>query len=348
MRRLPVFFVLDVSESMIGDNLKNMEEGMQRIMQTLRTDPYALETVHMSVIAFAGMARTLVPLLEVASFYPPRLPVGSGTALGAALRHLMQELDRQVITSTPDRKGDWKPIVYLLTDGKPTDQVDEAIRTWHDRYARRVQLVAIAIGRYADLSVLKRLTDSVLVFEQSNSGDFAKFIQWMSASVLSQSRAVGQEGGITLAKTDNALLTLVKDITSSDGVPDQDCIVLVGRCQRTRHPYLMKYERVSPNFEIEGLTLSTPHFAVAGCYPVSEDYFEWSAPEPEGLVVSTEVLMGVPGCPNCGAASAFGRCHCGGLMCLNGDGEAVCPWCGQGVLFLPGGGENFDVQRGRG
>ncbi len=44
MRRLPVFFVLDCSESMIGENLKKMTDGLQMIVGDLRKDPHALET----------------------------------------------------------------------------------------------------------------------------------------------------------------------------------------------------------------------------------------------------------------------------------------------------------------
>ncbi len=44
MRRLPVFFVLDCSESMIGENLKKMTDGLQMIIGDLRKDPHALET----------------------------------------------------------------------------------------------------------------------------------------------------------------------------------------------------------------------------------------------------------------------------------------------------------------
>ena len=72
MRRLPVFFVLDCSESMVGENLKKMEEGLSAIVKTLRTDPHALETVYISVIAFAGIAKTVAPLVEIVSFYPPK------------------------------------------------------------------------------------------------------------------------------------------------------------------------------------------------------------------------------------------------------------------------------------
>jgi len=74
MRRLPVFLVIDVSESMAGDNLRSLQEGMDRLVKTLRTDPYALETTYLSVIAFAGRAKTLSPLVELYAFYPPRLP----------------------------------------------------------------------------------------------------------------------------------------------------------------------------------------------------------------------------------------------------------------------------------
>ena len=85
MRRLPVFFVLDCSESMVGENLKKMEDGLQSIIKILRSDPHSLESVYISIIAFAGIAKTIVPLVEVVSFYPPKLPLGGGTSLGAAL-----------------------------------------------------------------------------------------------------------------------------------------------------------------------------------------------------------------------------------------------------------------------
>lgn len=68
MRRLPIFFVLDCSESMIGENLKKMNDGLTTIISDLRRDPHALETAYISIIAFAGVAKTIVPLTEVVSF----------------------------------------------------------------------------------------------------------------------------------------------------------------------------------------------------------------------------------------------------------------------------------------
>ncbi|MGH8553007.1 MAG: VWA domain-containing protein, partial [Methylococcales bacterium] len=141
MRRLPVFLLLDVSDSMVGEPHHHLQQGLERLAKSLRQDPHALETVYLSVIAFAGRAKTLAPLIDLPTFYSPRLPIGSGTSLGLALTHLMAEIDRQVVPTTVTRRGDWKPIVYLLTDGKPTDHYQAAIRRWQRDYANRATLI---------------------------------------------------------------------------------------------------------------------------------------------------------------------------------------------------------------
>jgi len=76
MRRLPVFFVLDCSESMAGENLRKMEERIGMIVRNLRQDPHALKTAYLSVIAFAGIARTIAPLVEVFFILPPKASHG--------------------------------------------------------------------------------------------------------------------------------------------------------------------------------------------------------------------------------------------------------------------------------
>lgn len=353
MRRLPVFFVLDCSESMAGDNLKKMEDGIGMIVRDLRQDPHALETAYLSVIAFAGIARTIAPLIEAFSFYPPKLPIGSGTSLGAALTELMKQIDTQVVKTTSDQKGDWKPIIYLFTDGKPTDKVDSALNEWRTKYASKANLIAIAMGKYADVATLQKLTETVLMFEDQNEGDFKKFISWLSASVSSQSKSVneGQGDNINLSRIDKNVISLLKHGDTPPPPPsDKDCVVLNGRCQKNSKPYIMKYDRLQNIIPIQEGMRDFNHFELTGCYPVTEEYFEWSSPEVANLKISTDELIGAPGCPYCGNISAFAMCGCGKLMCINGPGVVTCPWCKSQVNFSPGGDENggFDVQRGRG
>ncbi|MBK8577834.1 MAG: VWA domain-containing protein [Candidatus Accumulibacter sp.] len=349
MRRLPVFFVLDCSESMVGENLKKMEDGLAAIVKTLRTDPHALETVHLSVIAFAGVARTIVPLVELVSFYPPKLPLGGGTNLAAALDTLMNEIDKSVIRTNAERKGDWQPIVYLFTDGRPTDKPDQAIGRWLSRYSRKATLIAVGLGRSADLAVLRRLTENVIIFEDSREGDFTKFIDWVTASLVAQSKSVGEGAnaqGIPIL--DESVMRIIKEPPSQ--IVDEACVTLVGRCRKTRCAYIIKYEKAVQDVATRDFKVQVSHFDIAGCYPLEEAYFAWTEPGAVDLQVNTSELVGSPGCPHCGAVTAFAVCGCGRLMCINGPGEVVCPWCEKEVSFSPvqAGDDGFAVGRGRG
>ena len=52
MRRLPIYFLIDVSESMVGDPISEVQDGIATIIQELKTDPRALETVWISIVVY--------------------------------------------------------------------------------------------------------------------------------------------------------------------------------------------------------------------------------------------------------------------------------------------------------
>lgn len=356
MRRLPVFLLLDVSDSMAGDSHHHLQQGLERLAKSLRQDPHALETVYLSVIAFAGQARTLAPLIDLPTFYTPRLPIGSGTSLGLALNHLMAEIDRQVVATTSIRRGDWKPIVYLLTDGKPTDNYQPAIQRWQQDYANRATLIAVGLGPYADTTILSRFANEVLRYNGEDEADFTRFMQWVTLSVRSQSLAVENKectgtGLVSLQKSAGVL-----EVAGDKPVADQDCVVLRGRCQQRKSLYLLKYDRM-PDLAEMGIDLSSigagrKLYHVTGCYPVDEDYFQWcgeSGQEPEPSI-DASALVGGAGCPYCGNRFVFGLCACGRLFCVDGAGPAQCPWCNKSIQMnvSRSGGDDFSVARSRG
>jgi uncharacterized protein YegL len=357
MRRLPIFFLVDVSESMAGDNLYKLEEGIGAVTSTLRKDPYALETAFLSVIAFAGKAKTVIQLTELFAFYPPELPIGGGTALGAALLHLMDEIDRTVIKTTPDRKGDWRPIVFLLTDGHPTDDVSEAVSRWTASYRDRVNMVAVSIGGGADHGLLKRLTDDVIVFNDGAPDAFARFIKWISMSIQSQSRSVsaGKESKVSLLKAEPGLLMPVETaqgLTPFGGVDDRYA-VFVGKCSKKHLPYVVKYERhmgrVETTDSVLARMLETRRYVLDAAYPLRSSYFDLSDGTETGQSVSSEDLIGQPSCPHCNAPFAMAVCACGRVNCIDGDGPHVCPWCEQRCHYgAAEKGQSFDIGRGRG
>ncbi len=192
-RRLPVYLLLDVSGSMAGDPIEAVRNGVKALVSELRSDPQALETAYLSVITFNSSARQVCPLTELMMFREPVLNAGGPTALGAALRLLTDCINSEVRRSTETQKGDWKPLVFILTDGIPTDEWHEAAAMLKN--AKPANIIACAAGSCADTSVLKEITDNVLLMNNLSSGELARFFAWVSSSVKLSSKSLESRQG---------------------------------------------------------------------------------------------------------------------------------------------------------
>ncbi len=188
MRRLPVYLVLDTSGSMSGEPIEAVKNGVQVLISTLRQDPYALETAYLSLITFDTDARQLVPLTDLSSFQMPELKAAGGTSLGAALQTVADSINREVAKSSIDVKGDWKPLVFLMTDGIPTDQWQNGLNAFQN--SKIGITVACAAGNGADVNLLKQITNTVVSLDTADAATIKAFFKWVSASVSTGSQKV--------------------------------------------------------------------------------------------------------------------------------------------------------------
>jgi uncharacterized protein YegL len=125
-------------------------------------------------------ATQTIPLTDLATFQEPTLRASGSTSLGAALRELEFCIVRDVRPSTPEAKGDYKPVVFLLTDGQPTDEWESAIPPLK---ARHLNIIALAAGPGADEAMLRKLTETVIRMTDLRPEQLAQFFKWVSASV---------------------------------------------------------------------------------------------------------------------------------------------------------------------
>ncbi len=193
-RRLPVYLLLDCSGSMAGAPIVAVNNGVGLLYRELLNNPSAVETVWISVITFAREAERY-PLTELVKFTPPELKAGGPTALGGALRELNRALDTDIIPNSPDRKGDYKPLAFLLTDGAPTDEWKSAAQALKSRQKAPLgTFVALGCGDEIKQDVLKEITNQVMLMRDMQADSLQEFFRWVSASVKQASVAAARIG----------------------------------------------------------------------------------------------------------------------------------------------------------
>lgn len=345
MRRLPIYFLVDVSESMIGTPIEEVQNGMRTIIQNLRVDPYALETVFVSILAFAGKALVLSPLTELYKFYPPTFPIGGGTSLGAGLDLLMSCIDKDIQPTTMETKGDWKPIVFLFTDGVPTDSYSSAIKKWNASYRNRCNLVAVSLGNDADTLTLAQLTDNVLILKKTDAESFNQFFKWVTASIKTTSMAVTEQSTDEIKLSPTNGINLEKADLNNDQRVDENFAVLHGRCQTTKQDYLIKYAKRIDGIETE--SYYDNRFKLVGAYPINKESYQALSLNSENRINSL-ALLGVPTCPCCGNQLGAVVCECGNIFCAGEETNITCPWCGMQGQLGQGASDGMDISRGIG
>ncbi|MGN0879289.1 MAG: VWA domain-containing protein [Oligosphaeraceae bacterium] len=190
-RRLPVYLLLDVSGSMMGEPITAVQNGVQTLVSALNGDPQALESAYLSVITFSNSAQQVVPLTELNQFVPPQLQASGMTSLGEALALVTDCAEREVVKNTPEAKGDWKPLVFLMTDGCATDDINRGLQRFKTRKWGIV--VACAAGSGADTDELSKITEAVVKLDTADSASIAAFFKWVSASVSTSSKSIGAQ-----------------------------------------------------------------------------------------------------------------------------------------------------------
>jgi len=185
---------------MRGEPIESVKVGLESMVASLRQDPFALESVYISIITFDRDVKQILPLTELEALQIPEIvtPESGPTHLGEALEVLCRTVDNDVQLSTPEKKGDWMPLLFVMTDGKPSDiqKYNQMIPEVKKRNFGSI--IACAAGAKSDVRPLQLLTDQVYSLDTTDSATFRQFFKWVSASVSVGNKSVGTSNEIQL------------------------------------------------------------------------------------------------------------------------------------------------------
>ena len=200
MRRLPVYFLLDTSGSMNGEPIQALNNAMSGMINSLRSDAQASETLWISVIIFDREVKEIVSLTELPSFQLPEIicPPSGPTFTGKALEMLYDKVNREIRKGTPTQKGDWRSLLFLFTDGKPSDPMLYKEMLPKIKSLNFGAIVACAAGNLADDSKLKELTDTVVHLATADSTTLKQFFKWVSDTIEQGNKSMGTTDLVTL------------------------------------------------------------------------------------------------------------------------------------------------------
>jgi len=203
--RIACALLLDTSSSMAGEPIDQLNRGFELFCDEIKKDELAQKRAEITVITFGGTARVEIPFTEGRNLQSRRLAANGGTPMGAALDLALDQLAQQKQAYKRSGLEYYRPWMFVLTDGEPTDgQVftAAAVRVRDAEAARGVSVFGIGVGAGANLARLKELS-SQREPAKLDGLSFREFFKWLSASLsaASASNAFGSsDAGVARAE----------------------------------------------------------------------------------------------------------------------------------------------------
>lgn len=184
--RCPCLLLLDVSGSMRGQPIDELNAGLGTFKDELAADALAMKRVEVGIITF-GPVRTELPFQSASTFYAPTLTSQGDTPMGEAIRQGLEMVRQRKDEYRTNGIAYYRPWVFLITDGGPTDEWQSAAAAVREGETSKA-FAFFAIGvKGANMETLRKISSREPLMLDGLR--FRELFSWLSNSLRSVSRS---------------------------------------------------------------------------------------------------------------------------------------------------------------
>lgn len=188
--RVPCLLLLDTSYSMSGGPIAELNNGVRQFKDELMDDALAAKRVEVAIITFGSAPDVVLDFTGAQSFQPPRLVAEGATAMGAAIEEGLRRLEARKQLYKSNGLAYFRPWVFLITDGSPTDSVGRAATLVRAGEANHSFLFyGVGVGANVDFNQLNAICPPGRPAAKLEGTRFREMFSWLSRSMASISRS---------------------------------------------------------------------------------------------------------------------------------------------------------------
>jgi len=196
--RCPVVLLLDNSGSMSGQPIQQLNQGVAVFKQSVEQDALAALRVEVAIVSF-GPVRMRQDFVTIDQFVPPQLQAEDLTPMGEAINYALDILENRKADYINNGIQYYRPWVFLITDGSPTDTWQPAAqRVQKGENDKKFSFFAVGV-QGADMGILSQIAPPSRPPLLLNGLDFKSMFLWLSQSMKQVSHS--QPGANTMIQT---------------------------------------------------------------------------------------------------------------------------------------------------
>jgi uncharacterized protein YegL len=178
--RCPCLLLLDASGSMSGTPISELNAGLVTFKDELAADSLAVKRVEVAVITF-GPVKVESSFHTAPNFFPPHLQASGDTPMGAAIKQGLDMIKQRKEEYKANGISYYRPWIFLITDGAPTDEWQSAAALIREGEANR-SFAFFAIGvQDANMEILKQIAVREPLKLQGLK--FREFFLWLTGTM---------------------------------------------------------------------------------------------------------------------------------------------------------------------